>query len=73
MYEGKGYGDFKSDVAEVIVESLRPIREQYNDLLKNKDYLEKVYAMGADKAERHARKTLRKVYKKVGLIERKFL
>ena len=64
---------FKSDVAEVIVESLRPIREQYNDLLKNKDYLEKVYAMGADKAERHARKTLRKVYKKVGLIERKFL
>ena len=29
--------------------------------------------MGADKAERHARKTLRKVYKKVGLIERKFL
>ena len=73
MYEGKGYGDFKNDVAEVIVESLRPIREQYIDLLNNKDYLEKVYAMGADKAERQARKTLRKVYKKVGLIERKFL
>ena len=33
MYEGKGYGVFKEDVAEVIVESLRPIREQYNDLL----------------------------------------
>ena len=48
MYEGKGYGVFKEDVAEVIVESLRPIREQYNDLLYNKDYLEKVYAMGAD-------------------------
>ena len=59
--------------AEVIVESLRPIREQYNDLLNNKDYLEKVYAIGAEKAERQARKTLRKVYKKVGLIERKFL
>ena len=73
MYEGKGYGVFKEDVAEVIVESLRPIREQYNDLLNNKDYLEKVYAMGADRAERQARKTLRKVYKKVGLIERKFL
>ena len=40
MYEGKGYGIFKEDVAEVIVESLRPIREQYNDLLNNKDYLE---------------------------------
>ncbi|MGL6106477.1 tryptophan--tRNA ligase [Romboutsia sp.] len=73
MYEGKGYGDFKEDVAEVVVEALRPIREKYNDLLNNKDYLENVYAMGADKAERQARKTLRKVYKKVGLIERKFL
>ena len=65
MYEGKGYGVFKEDVAEVIVESLRPIREQYNDLLNNKDYLEKVYALGAEKAEKQARKTLRKVYKKV--------
>ena len=73
MYEGKGYGIFKEDVAEVIVESLRPIREQYNDLLNNKDYLEKVYDIGAEKAERQAIKTLSKVYKKVGLIERKFL
>ena len=42
-------------------------------VLNNKDYLEKVYAIGAEKAERQARKTLRKVYKKIGLIERKFL
>ncbi len=73
MYEGRGYGVFKEDVAEVIVETLRPIREKYNDLLNNKDYLENVYALGANKAEKQARKTLRKVYKKVGLIERKFL
>jgi tryptophanyl-tRNA synthetase len=73
MYEGKGYGIFKEDVAEVVAETLRPIREKYNDLLNNKDYLENVYAAGADKAEKQARKTLRKVYKKVGLIERKFL
>lgn len=73
IYEGKGYGKFKEDVAEVIVEALRPIREKYIDLLNNKDYLENVYAIGADKAEKQARKTLRKVYKKVGLIERKFL
>lgn len=73
IYEGKGYGEFKEGVAEVIVESLRPIREKYIDLLNNKDYLENVYAIGADKAEKQARKTLRKVYKKVGLIERKFL
>ena len=73
MYEGKGYGVFKEDVAEVIVQTLKPIRENYIELLKNKDYLEQVYANGANKAERQARKTLRKVYKKVGLIERKFL
>ncbi len=73
MYEGKGYGEFKNDVAQVIVEGLRPVREKYEDLLKNKDYLEKIYIQGADKAERAARKTLRKVYKKVGLIERKYL
>ena len=60
MYEGKGYGEFKADVAEVIVEALSPIREKYLELLKDKEYLEKVYAMGAAKAEKQARKTLRK-------------
>ncbi|MGL5715661.1 MAG: tryptophan--tRNA ligase [Paraclostridium sp.] len=73
MYEGKGYGDFKADVAEVIVETLRPIRERYEALLKDKNYLETVYAQGAQRAEAQTRKTLRKVYKKVGLIEKKFL
>ncbi|WP_315168569.1 tryptophan--tRNA ligase [Metaclostridioides mangenotii] len=66
MYEGKGYGDFKADVAEVVVESLRPIREKYIYLLDNKDYLKEIYTMGAEKAQRKAVKTLRKVYKKVG-------
>ncbi|GAA0707817.1 tryptophan--tRNA ligase [Paraclostridium ghonii] len=73
MYEDKGYGDFKNDVAEVIVETLKPIKDQYEYLLSNKDYLEDIYAKGAQKAEYQARKTLRKVYKKVGLVERKFL
>jgi tryptophanyl-tRNA synthetase len=73
MYEGKGYGDFKADVAEVIIEALRPIRERYEEILKDKEYLESVYAKGAQRAEAQARKTLRKVYKKVGLIEKKFI
>ncbi|MFQ5194909.1 tryptophan--tRNA ligase [Clostridioides difficile] len=72
MYEGKDYGIFKEDVAEVVSEALRPIREKYVDLLNNKDYLEKIYSMGAEKAEKQARKTLRKVYKKVGFIERRY-
>lgn len=71
-FEGKGYAKFKEDVAEAVIEGLRPVREKFEDLIKNKDYLEKVYTEGAQKAERVARKTLRKVYRKVGFIQRKF-
>lgn len=69
-YEGKGYGQFKSDLAEVVIEGLSPIQERYEELMKNKDYLEKIYKEGAEKASYHAGKTLRKVYKKVGFIPR---
>ncbi len=70
LYEGKGYAQFKDDVAEVIIGELKPIQEKIDYLLKNKDYLEKIYVHGAEKAEVAARKTLRKVYKKVGFIPR---
>lgn len=69
-YDGKGYGVFKNELAEVVVEGLRPIQDRYHDLINNKDYLEKVYKSGAEKAEYRAMKTLRKVYKKVGFIPR---
>lgn len=69
-YEGEGYGKFKEDLAEVVIEGLRPMQEKYDYYMKNKDYLEEVYKNGAEKAERVARKTLRKVYKKVGFIPR---
>lgn len=69
-YEGKGYAEFKDDVAEVIINELKPIQDKIDYLLKNKDYLEKIYVSGAEKAESVARKTLRKVYKKVGFIPR---
>ena len=67
-YEGKGYGDFKADLSEVVVSGLSSIQEKYDYLIKNKDYLEKIYKEGAEKAEYNAMKTLRKVYKKVGFI-----
>lgn len=69
-YEGEGYGKFKADLAEVVIEGLRPIRERYNEIRNDKEYLEKIYKDGAEKAERKARKILRKVYKKVGFIPR---
>lgn len=69
-YEGQGYGNFKNDLAEIVVEGLLPIQEKYNELIKNKDYLEKIYKAGAEKAEYQARRTLQKVYRKVGFIQR---
>ncbi|MBQ4145734.1 MAG: tryptophan--tRNA ligase [Clostridia bacterium] len=68
-FEGKGYGDFKGAVADAVVDTLRPIQERYNDLMNNKDYLEKIYRDGAEIASRTAMKTLSKVYRKVGFIQ----
>lgn len=68
-YDGLGYGKFKEDVAEVIIGELSPIQKRYEELINNKDLLEKVYNEGRDKAEYAAMKTLRKVYKKVGFIQ----
>ena len=67
-FEGQGYGAFKPAVGEAVVETLRPIREESERLLKDKAYLETVYKAGADKASYIANKTLRKVYKKVGFV-----
>lgn len=67
-YSGKGYGDFKADVAEAVVEHIRPIREQYDRLSEDKAYLVDVYTRGAERANSIAQRTLKKVYKKVGFI-----
>ena len=69
-FAGQGYGGFKLAVGEAVVEMLRPIREESERLLADKAYLQSVYRDGAEKASAVARKTLRKVYKKVGFIER---
>jgi len=69
-FDGKGYGDFKVTVGEAVVELLRPIREESEKLLADKAYLESVFKAGADKASYVANKTIRKVYKKIGFIEK---
>ncbi len=69
-YEGKGYGDFKADLAEVIVEGLEPIQDRYHEIRNDKDFLEEVYQEGAKKAGYKSMKVLRKVYRKVGFIPR---
>ena len=67
-YAGQGYGTFKLAVGEAVAAHLKPLRDTFNDLMKNKDYLEKVYIESAGKASAIAERTLRKVYKKVGFI-----
>ena len=69
-FAGQGYGKFKPAVGDAVIETLRPIREETQRLLKDKAYLESVYRNGADKASYVAEKTLRKVYKKVGFLPR---
>ncbi|MCD8192096.1 MAG: tryptophan--tRNA ligase [Oscillospiraceae bacterium] len=67
-FEGKGYGVFKPAVGEAVAETLRPIREESERIMKDKAYLESVYRDGAERASRTARRTLNKVYKKVGFV-----
>lgn len=70
-FEGKGYGDFKLAVGEVVTSVIEQIRQEKNRLLADKAYLEQVLADGAERAQRIAYRTLNKVYKKVGLVLRK--
>ena len=68
-FEGKGYGDFKVAVAESVIERFAPIQNEYQRILADKPQLEKTLALGAEKAQNIAHKTLRKVYKKVGFVQ----
>ncbi len=69
-FAGQGYGSFKTAVGETVVETLRPIREEAQRLMKDKAYLQDVCHSGAERASYVAEKTLRKVYKKVGFVAR---
>ena len=68
-FDGKGYGVFKPAVGEAVVETLRPIREEAERLMKDKAYLEDILRDGAERASHTANRTLRKVYKKIGFVQ----
>ena len=65
-FSGKGYGDFKVAVGEAVADALAPIQAEKARLLADKAYLQSVMKSGAETAFRMARKTLSKVYRKVG-------
>lgn len=68
-FEGRGYGDFKDAVAESVVDTFAPIQAEYARILADKAGLEAILADGAQRAQAIARRTLSKVYKKVGFVQ----
>ena len=69
-YVGKGYGDFKKDVAEVVTETLKPIRETALAYLQDESALLAILRESADRAEAVAVQTLSTVYNALGLLPR---
>ena len=68
-FDGKGYGDFKGAVAEVVVEYLRPIRSKALELLEDEKHLIDLLHNGAEKARKVANQTLSDTYKNLGLVK----
>jgi tryptophanyl-tRNA synthetase len=66
-YEGKGYGDFKGDLAEVLVEALSPIRERALELLDDPREIDEILEDGAERTRKVASSTLRDAWAKMGL------
>jgi len=65
-YIDQGYKEFKDGLTEVVIESLRPIQKKYHSLIDEKSYLEKILNEGSTNAMYRARKTIQKVYRKIG-------
>ena len=67
-FEGRGYGDFKTAVAEAVIEEVKPIQARFEEYINNKDYLVEQYRKSAEIAEKISQRTLDKVMKKIGFI-----
>lgn len=65
-YEGKGYGEFKTDVAEVVVNALAPIQAKHKELMES-DTLDEILDQGAEKANAVAHKMVKKMENAMGL------
>lgn len=68
IFRGQGYGTFKQAVGEAVAAELAPLRSRFDELMKDKAYLEKIYKVNAERAECIAYKTLQKVYRKIGFV-----
>jgi tryptophanyl-tRNA synthetase len=69
QFTGKGYGDFKTEVADVVVQALTPIRKRTEELMNDQAELLRILKAGAEKANQVASKTLSDVYGALGLLK----
>ncbi|MGO1538404.1 MAG: tryptophan--tRNA ligase [Leucobacter sp.] len=69
-YEGRGYGDLKKGLAEVVEETFAPIRLRTEELLSDPAELDRLLAVGAERANNVATDTLNRVYDALGLLRR---
>ena len=67
-YEGSGYGAFKGDLADAVVEFVTPFRDRTLELLDDREHLDEVLGQGTARAEAVARATLRDVLDRVGFL-----
>ena len=67
-YDGRGYGPFKEDVAEAVVELVAPIQERYRELREDPTELQRLLAVGAEKARKASEPTLAKMYDVMGFV-----
>ncbi len=67
-FANKGYGDLKREVAEIVIESLRPIQERIQQLKNDRSYVMDVLKDGAFRAREIAAKTYREVKDRIGLV-----
>ena len=67
-YQGKGYGDFKADVADAVVALTAPVRERYAELVADPAHLDDVLARGAARAAAVAETTMLAVRERIGLL-----
>ncbi len=68
-FKDTSYADFKTALAELIIDHMSPIRQRFEEILADKEYLPSIYEAGDQIAQKTARRTLSKVYRKVGFLQ----
>ena len=67
-FDGQGYGTFKDEVGEAVVELLAPFQERYHELRADEAELRRLFAAGAEKASTEAAPTLAQMYERMGFV-----